>query len=150
LCLILEAYLDSPRGSEYPDIFPVGRQLLELFTIEFQRVVVEGDELAFQPFVGRQLNPVALVRLGGVGWNGCGELCAIARDTANISITAIVSARRIHNGLYPMHDESCSGTVPLGITVATSDLFVITGSSGDALQGSREQERPIAWSHDMS
>ena len=40
-----------------------------------------------------------------MGWNGCGGLCAIARDAANISITAFASARRIHDGLYPMHKE---------------------------------------------
>ena len=67
LCLILETYLDNPCGSERPDIFPIKRQLLEFFTIELQRVVVEGDELAFQPFVGRQLNPVELVRRRGSG-----------------------------------------------------------------------------------
>jgi len=31
-----------------------------------------------------------------------------------------------------------------------SELPVITGSSGNSLEGSREQERPIAWSHGMS
>ena len=45
-----EAHLDDSSGPHLPDIVPVERQVIEFIAVKLQLVVIQRDQLPFQPF----------------------------------------------------------------------------------------------------